>query len=119
MKAISSLAVMCLLNNLNPFDQVKADQPVHCIREKLYGVWNFHVSKDKGNVNIFETDEVCGHTVPNKVQLVNKDHLFNFDKESIYRVNLMENYKAEAVVCESHHKCSNTVIKGKWTSIYD
>ena len=31
----------------------------------------------------------------------------------------MENYKAEAVVCESHQKCSSTVIPGKWTSIYD
>jgi len=24
---------------------VKADQPVHCLRGQLYGVWNFHVSK--------------------------------------------------------------------------
>ena len=24
----------------------KADQPVHCLREQLYGVWNFHVSTD-------------------------------------------------------------------------
>jgi hypothetical protein len=27
------------------FSFVKADQPVHCLRGQLYGVWNFHVSK--------------------------------------------------------------------------
>lgn len=27
------------------FNTVKADQPVHCLRGQLYGVWNFHVSK--------------------------------------------------------------------------
>lgn len=66
---IKSLAVACLLYNLNPFDQahVKADQPVHCLREAMFGVWNFHVSKDKGKVNLFETNQVCSHEIPNKV----------------------------------------------------
>jgi len=27
------------------FTTVRADQPVHCLRGQLYGVWNFHVSK--------------------------------------------------------------------------
>jgi hypothetical protein len=27
------------------FTTVMADQPVHCLRGQLYGVWNFHVSK--------------------------------------------------------------------------
>ena len=31
----------------------------------------------------------------------------------------MENYKAEAVYCEGGHKCSNDIMPGKWTSIYD
>ena len=31
----------------------------------------------------------------------------------------MDNYKAEAVLCENDGKCSSEVIKGKWTSIYD
>ena len=45
---LKSLAVACLLYNINPFEAetVKADQPVHCLREQLFGVWNFHVSKD-------------------------------------------------------------------------
>jgi len=68
---IKSFALLCLLYNLNPFEVVKADQPVHCLREQMYGVWNFHVSKDKGNVNLFESNELCSHSLPNKVQLVN------------------------------------------------
>ena len=66
---IKSLAVACLLYNINPFEkaQVKADQPVHCLREQMFGVWNFHTSKDKGKVNLFETNEICSHNIPNKV----------------------------------------------------
>ena len=26
------------------FQTVSADQPVHCLRENLYGTWDFHVS---------------------------------------------------------------------------
>ena len=65
MKQMLSLAAFCLLANLNPF--VKADQPVHCLREDLFGVWNFHVSKEKAIVNLYDTNEVCTHNVPNKV----------------------------------------------------
>jgi len=44
MKAI--VAIMCLVNNLQPEDItfVRADQPVHCLRGQVYGVWNFHVN---------------------------------------------------------------------------
>jgi hypothetical protein len=31
----------------------------------------------------------------------------------------MEDYKVEAVVCANDGKCSDTIIPGKWTSIYD
>ena len=67
MKKIKSFAAFCLLYNLNPFDVVKADQPVHCLRENMYGIWNFHTSKVQENVNLFEINEVCSHSLPNKV----------------------------------------------------
>jgi hypothetical protein len=41
--------------------QVFADQPVHCLREKIYGEWDFHVSKDIQFINLFQTREVCTH----------------------------------------------------------
>lgn len=35
------------------------------------------------------------------------------------KVNLMDNYKAEAVICKNQANCESTLIKGKWTAIYD
>ena len=90
-KSIITLAKLCLLFNLNPF--VKADQPVHCLRESMFGVWNFHVTKDVDNVNLFTTSEVCSHELPNKIQLVSSAHEFTFGSEDIYRLNIMENYR--------------------------
>lgn len=39
---IKSLAVLCLVNNINPF--VKADQPVHCLSDDIFGEWEFTVN---------------------------------------------------------------------------
>ena len=56
-----SLAVACLLNNLNPFDSVRADQPVHCLKDDVFGTWDFHVNAQINTVNLFETKELCTH----------------------------------------------------------
>jgi hypothetical protein len=34
-------------------------------------------------------------------------------------MNVLDNYKVEAVVCKDGGKCSTDVIKGHWTAIYD
>lgn len=65
-----SLAVACLVANLNPFRDsavVKADQPVHCLREQLFGMWQFNVSAETQTVNLFDQQELCTHSLPNKV----------------------------------------------------
>ena len=51
--------------------------------------------------------------------MVNKDHEFNFSGEDTYKINLNDNYAAEAVLCKNGQECEKTLIKGKWTSIYD
>jgi hypothetical protein len=48
MKSIS-FATALLLN------LVKADQPVHCLRESFFGEWNFKVSNDSQTLNLFDT----------------------------------------------------------------
>ena len=53
-----------------------ADQPVNCLREKIYGIWDFSISKDLQSVNLFQSREVCTHAQPNKVQLITKDFKF-------------------------------------------
>ena len=57
--------------------------------------------------------------VPNKVQLVNKEHKFNFGSSDLYKVNILDNYKVEALLCKDGTKCASETIKGKWTSVYD
>ena len=39
---------LCLLlgNFLDIDNLVKADQPVHCLKQDFVGEWTFHVSKD-------------------------------------------------------------------------
>jgi DICT domain-containing protein len=59
-------------------ETTKADQPVHCLRDKIYGLWEFQVNTQVENINLFETNEVCSHQLTNKVQLMNKDHKFSF-----------------------------------------
>jgi len=53
------------------------------------------------------------------VQLVNKDHKFAFATEDVYKVNLLDNYKVEAVFCKGGSNCESKTINGHWTSIYD
>ena len=36
-------------------NSVFADQPVHCFREEIYGLWEFHVSTQIEEVDLFKT----------------------------------------------------------------
>jgi len=76
MKGASSLAKLLLLYSSHLV--VRADQPVHCLRENMYGVWDFHISDDTQSVNLFTSGEVCSHNVPNQLQFINKDYEFKF-----------------------------------------
>ena len=105
-----SLALVCLLANINPF--VKADQPVHCLVDNAMGEWEFHVSAEQKNVDLFKTNEVCSHMKPNHVQIVNADHEWNFAKESTWKVTLGQNYQVTAT------NGSQSSV-GTWSTIYD
>lgn len=63
--SIKSIALFCLLNNQNPF--VKADQPVHCLADDIFGEWEFSVDAKPETINVFAVKDVCTHTFPNKV----------------------------------------------------
>jgi hypothetical protein len=65
---MAKLAVLLLLG------LVSADQPVHCVRDSLFGEWYFHIAKETAKVDLFKTNEICTHGIPNKIQLINKDH---------------------------------------------
>lgn len=75
MKGAAELITTLLLMS-SSHNSVRADQPVHCLRENMYGVWDFHVSTDTQTVNLFNQKEVCTHNVPNGLQFINKDYKF-------------------------------------------
>lgn len=84
---------------------VRADQPVHCLRQDIYGDWTFKVSKDANTVDLFEQSNVCSHNLPNGVQVITQNFQFNFQQADTVKVNLGDNYQAQATYC-SDEKCS-------------
>ncbi len=60
------MGLFVLVNILVLLQNVKSDQPVHCIRGQVYGTWNFYVSQNTEQVNLFETQQDCTHMIPNK-----------------------------------------------------
>ena len=112
---VKSLAVACLVYNLNPSQLgVKADQPVHCLKDDAFGEWDFHVSKEIQQVNLFQTDEVCTHKRPNHIQILSADHNFGFAQEEVWKVKLLDHYQAMATTPDGKSQ-----IKGTWSTIYD
>jgi len=82
-------------------------------------VWRFHVSQRTDTVNLFQTDEVCTHKLPNKLQMIGKEHEFKFDKEDVWKVKLMDKSQAEAVLCKGGVTCGTDHVSGTWSTIYD
>lgn len=94
-----------------------ADQPVHCLREKIYGMWEFHVSKDVDTVNLFEAKEICSHQMTNKVQILSQSYKFQFEKEEVWKVSLEDQYRAEAT-CTGCESGAGSKVTGKWSPVY-
>ena len=65
-----------LLGTITLAQYVQADQPVHCLREEMYGLWEFDISSESQDVNLFKAQEVCTHKLPNRIQFINKDYKF-------------------------------------------
>ena len=45
---------------------VYADVPSECTRDQVYGTWDFHVSAEQQQVNVFKSREICTHMMPNR-----------------------------------------------------
>lgn len=108
---MKNFAVVALLYNLS-VEQVLADQPVHCLKDDAFGEWDFHVSQNVDTVDLFQTQEVCTHRTPNIIQIVSGDHSFKFEKEDVWRVKFLDNFKAEASKGEG-------TVSGTWSTVYD
>jgi hypothetical protein len=98
---------------------VKADQPYRCVTETAKGTWDFHVSAEKQTINLFESNEACSHNLPNKVQVVDPNFKFYFEKEKIWRVTLGDNFSATAIKCDSADNCKGEKFTGTWSNVDD
>ena len=66
-----------LFLGLLAFASVKADQPVSCLRQQFHDqTWLFQVTPQPVDVNLFDQQEVCTHSLPNKVQIIQRDFQF-------------------------------------------
>lgn len=71
---------------------VSADQPVHCLRQDLYGEWEFSLNQESQAVDLFNTRDVCTHQQPNKLQIISPATNFTFEKSDKIKVNLEDKY---------------------------
>ena len=111
-----SLATLCLIYNINP---IKADQPVHCLRDYVFGEWDFHVSQQVESLNLFQTTEICTHMRPNHIQIIDANHKWKFAKDDVWKVTLADGYKASAKFCPGGTSCESSPVSGTWSTIYD
>ena len=115
MKTKQRLFVLSLL-----FGLLSADQPVHCVNKDIYGEWTFQVSKDQQTINLFESEDICTHKMPNGVQIIDQDFKFSFAQSDTVKVKIMDKNQAEARFCASEKECDKSKpTKGKWSTIYD
>ena len=79
------------------------------------------MSKDSEFIDLFQTQEVCTHQIPNRVQVLSSDHKFSFKNEDAWQVMIHSDYSAEARFCKDGNleKCEHNSIKGKWVAYYD
>lgn len=101
---------------------VRADQPVNCLRQQFHDQWwTFHVSRDSEFVDLFKTEEVCTHKIPNRVQVLSSEHKFAFQNEDAWQVMIHADYSAEARFCKGAdlEKCDRERVSGKWIAYYD
>lgn len=65
---------------------------MHCLRGQVFGVWKFHVATKADHVNLFKIEEVCTHTVPNKLQIISKAHPWSFTESNYWKMRLMDKH---------------------------
>ena len=108
---------LVLLANL-----VGADQPVNCLRQQFHDQWwTFHVSRDSEFVDLFQIQEVCTHSLPNRVQILSSDHRFSFKNEDAWQVLIHADFSAEARFCKGGdlEHCNRERVMGRWMAYYD
>jgi len=59
-----------------------ADQPVHCYKDQVIGDWEFKVTTESMLPDLFNSESVCTHMLPNKLQVIKAGHKFRFEDDT-------------------------------------
>lgn len=91
-------------------DKIKADLPVHCLRENVIGPWTLRISKKQFSPSLEdEKFTSCGHGFPNKVVNLDNDSDLNIPDYHDVIVDLAKDFK----VYEDNKEVGN------WSFVYD
>jgi len=91
-----------------------ADQPVHCYEDLVVGDWEFEITERATLPDLFKSEEVCSHELPNKLQIIEDDYSFEFaDQTYILSVTLDKNNRCSASVR------GQRLASCHWTMMYD
>jgi C1A family cysteine protease len=89
---------------------IKADQPVHCKKEKMVGTWNFFISASLFKPDLKDYRTSCGNGFPSEIKKDSCDYIRKFPKENLLKIKLGEDYKVYS---------RDNELKGRWTPLYD
>ena len=48
--------------------------------------------------------------MPNKTQVIDKKHKWAFEKQDVYKLQLLDDYKVTGKFCKDGKKCEQTVL---------
>lgn len=122
MKAFHPIAFCLLVTTTLVIPTVKCDLPVSCKKSGgdvsyVGSIWSFHVSQDQKEVDLYEQQEVCTHTMPNKVQIIAQSFGFQFENQASWKVKVVDDSNVLAGECPSSADCQFNV-RGTWDILY-
>ena len=84
-------------------------------------MWFFHVTPDPEDLNLFEQQEVCTHSIPNKVQIIDRNYNFSMSEKDTWSVLVKSDFTVDARFCKGGdiNKCEKQTIGGRWQTVYD
>lgn len=76
------------------------------------GDWTFKISQTSARPNLFNSESVCTHEMPNKLQIIQGGHHFKFDHD-MYELKLKLEDKNQCTIEGDERAPCN------WTMMYD
>ena len=109
MKAISNGILLLLAST------VKADLPVKCPKQStsIGSTWTMHVDPNVQNLNLYQQNQLCGHNLPNRIQIIDDKYKFEIQNAQKVKVTIVSSTRVEAV------DDKGVRVSGTWDDLFD